>query len=145
MIRSYIKRSEQFRAQMEESISSLREDLSSLNDSVSNLSVCLQEHKQQTAADIQQLNSKLNTLTAIQQCDSQEDSPTQNTSDNSATMTTATTTTPPTTAPPELPTISTTATTPTPGTTATTEDALSVGVAGPPLLTATRETAGGGT
>ena len=119
MIRSYIKRSEQFRAQTEESLSSLRADLSSLNDSVSNLSMCLQEHKQQTAvelvqlqtslqssltthtqqvnatlntltaslsqhqqqtaADAQQLNSTLNTLTTIQQCDSQPDSPTPTT------------------------------------------------------------------
>jgi len=58
---------------------SLRADLSSLNDSVSNLSMCLQEHKQQTAAELaqlqtslqssltthtQQVNAKLNTLTA---------------------------------------------------------------------------------
>ena len=100
-------------------VSSLREDLNSLNDSVSNLSMCLQEHKQQTAAelvqlqtslnttqssltthtqqvnaklniltdslsqhqqqtavDAQQLNSRLDTLTTIQQCDSQQDSPT---------------------------------------------------------------------
>ena len=58
---------------------SLREDLSSLNDSVSNLSMCLQEHKQQTAADAQLLNSRLDTLTTIQQCDSQQDSPTPTT------------------------------------------------------------------
>ena len=119
MLRSYIKRSEQFRAQTEESLSSLRADLSSLNDSVSNLSTCRQEHKQQTTAelaqlqislqssltthtqqvnaklntltvslsqhqqqtvaDAQQLNSTLNTLTTMQQCDSQPDSPTQTT------------------------------------------------------------------
>ena len=57
---------------------SLRADLSSLNDSVSNLSMCLQEHKQQTAAELaqlqtslqssltthtQQVNAKLNNLT----------------------------------------------------------------------------------
>ena len=63
--------------QIQESIS-LRENLSSLNDSVSNLSICLQEHKQQTAAELaqlqtslqssltthtQQVNAKLNTLT----------------------------------------------------------------------------------
>ena len=39
--------------------SSLREDLSSLNDSVSNLSMCLQEHKQQTAAELAQLQTSL--------------------------------------------------------------------------------------
>ena len=61
MIKSYIKRSEQFRAQMEENMSSLREDLSGLNDSVSNLSMCLQEHKQQTAAELAQLQTSLNT------------------------------------------------------------------------------------
>ena len=40
---------------------SLREDLSSLNDSVSNLSMRLQEHKQQTAAELAQLQTSLNT------------------------------------------------------------------------------------
>ena len=60
-------------------LSPLREDLSNLNDSVSNLSMCLQEHKQQTAAELaqlqtsyqfsltthtQQVNAKLNTLNA---------------------------------------------------------------------------------
>ena len=38
---------------------SLRADLSSLNDSVSNLSMCLQEHKQQTAAELAQLQTSL--------------------------------------------------------------------------------------
>ena len=46
---------------MEGNVSSLREDLSSLNDSVSNLSMCLQEHKQQTAAELAQLQTSLNT------------------------------------------------------------------------------------
>ena len=41
--------------------SSLRADLSSLNDSVSNLSMRLQEHKQQTAAELAQLQTSLNT------------------------------------------------------------------------------------
>ena len=40
---------------------SLRADLSSLSDSVSNLSMCLQEHKQQTAAELAQLQTSLNT------------------------------------------------------------------------------------
>ena len=39
--------------------SSLRADLNSLNDSVSNLSMCLQEHKQQTAAELAQLQTSL--------------------------------------------------------------------------------------
>ena len=39
--------------------SSLRADLSSLNDSVSNLSMHLQEHKQQTAAELVQLQTSL--------------------------------------------------------------------------------------
>ena len=42
-------------------VSSLRADLSSLNDSVSNLSMCLQEHKQQTAAELAQIKNCLNT------------------------------------------------------------------------------------
>ena len=42
-------------------VSSLRADLNSLNDSVSNLSMCLQEHKQQTAAELAQLQTSLNT------------------------------------------------------------------------------------
>ena len=73
-----VKVTVQFRVQMEGNLSSLRENLSSLNDSVSNLSMCLQEHKQQTAAELaqlqtslqspltthtQQVNDKLNTLT----------------------------------------------------------------------------------
>ena len=61
MIRSYIKGSEQFRAQTKESISSLREDLSSLNDSVSNFSMHLQEHQQQTADELAQIKTSLNT------------------------------------------------------------------------------------
>ena len=40
-------------------VKSLRADLSSLNDSVSNLSMCLQEHKQQTAAELAQLQTSL--------------------------------------------------------------------------------------
>ena len=42
-------------------VKSLREDLSSLNDSVSNLSTCLQEHKQQTTAELAQLQTSHNT------------------------------------------------------------------------------------
>ena len=45
-------------SQMREA-SSLRADLNSLNDSVSNLSMCLQEHKQQTAAELAQLQTSL--------------------------------------------------------------------------------------
>ena len=42
-----------------EEVKSLRADLNSLNDSVSNLSMCLQEHKQQTAAELAQLQTSL--------------------------------------------------------------------------------------
>ena len=101
---------------MEESISSLREDLNSLNDSVSDLSVCLREHKEQTTVDVQQLNSRLDILATIQQCHSQEDSPTQTPPESPVTATNATIPTTPTT--PTLtattPTTTTTPTTPTP-------------------------------
>ena len=68
-----------FRDQVEGNLMSVRADLSSLNDSVSNLGMSLQEHKQQTAAELaqlqtslqssltthtQQVNATLNTLTA---------------------------------------------------------------------------------
>ena len=56
---------------MESDFQSLRETLDTLNDSVSNLSVCLQEHKEQTTAELAHLqtsinstNSKLDSLTA---------------------------------------------------------------------------------
>ena len=48
------------KSQIREAIS-LRDDPSSLNDSVSNLSMCLQEHKQQTTAELAQLQASLNT------------------------------------------------------------------------------------
>ena len=50
-----------FRDQVEGNLMSVRADLSSLNDSVSNLSMSLQEHKQQTAAELAQLQTSLNT------------------------------------------------------------------------------------
>ena len=46
------------RSQIRE-VSSLRADLSTLNDSVSNLSMHVQEHKQQTAAELAQLQSNI--------------------------------------------------------------------------------------
>ena len=45
---------------MKSNINSLREDLNALNNSVSNLSVCLQEHKKQTTAELAQLQTSLN-------------------------------------------------------------------------------------
>ena len=58
-----------FRQKVESDHQSLRETLDTLNDSVSNLSVCLQEHKEQTTAELAHLqtslnstNSKLNSL-----------------------------------------------------------------------------------
>ena len=58
------------REKMESDLQSLKETLDTLNDSVSNLSVCLQEHKEQTTAELAhlqtsltgQLCNKLNTL-----------------------------------------------------------------------------------
>ena len=58
---THIREFRSFRDQVDSSIISLRDDLSSLNDSVSNLSMCLQEHKQQTAAELAQLQTSLNT------------------------------------------------------------------------------------
>ena len=53
---------------MESDLQSLKETLDTLNDSVSNLSVCLQEHKEQTTAELANLktslNSKLDSLMA---------------------------------------------------------------------------------
>ena len=45
---------------MESDFQSLRETLDTLNDSVSNLSVCLQEHKEQTTAELAHLQTSLN-------------------------------------------------------------------------------------
>ena len=50
----------EFRAEVKKEIKSLREDLNALNDSVSNLSVCLQEHKEQTTAELAHLQTTLN-------------------------------------------------------------------------------------
>ena len=48
------------RQKMESDLQSLKEILDSLNDSVSNLSVCLQEHKEQTTAELAHLQISLN-------------------------------------------------------------------------------------
>ena len=45
---------------MEINFQSLKETLDTLNDSVSNLSVCLQEHKEQTTAELAHLQTSLN-------------------------------------------------------------------------------------
>ena len=45
---------------MESDLQSLKETLDTLNDSVSNLSVCLQEHKEQTTAKLANLQTSLN-------------------------------------------------------------------------------------
>ena len=42
---------------MESDLQSLRETFDTLNDSVSNLSVCFQEHKEQTPAELAHLHS----------------------------------------------------------------------------------------
>ena len=48
------------RQKMESDLQSLKETLDTLNDSVSNLSVCLQEHKEQTTAELAHLQTSLN-------------------------------------------------------------------------------------
>ena len=48
-----------FRQKMESDLQSLKETLDTLNDSVSNLSVCLQEHKEQTTAELAHLQTSL--------------------------------------------------------------------------------------
>ena len=47
------------RQKMESDLQSLKETLDTLNDSVSNLSVCLQEHKEQTTAELAHLQISL--------------------------------------------------------------------------------------
>ena len=47
------------RQKMESDLQSLKETLDTLNDSVSNLSVCLQEHKEQTTAELTHLQTSL--------------------------------------------------------------------------------------
>ena len=47
------------RQKMESDLQSLKETLDTLNDSVSNLSVCLQEHKEQTTAELAHLQTSL--------------------------------------------------------------------------------------
>ena len=47
---------------MESDLQSLKETLDTLNDSVSNLSVCLQEHKEQTTAELAYLSSTQSSL-----------------------------------------------------------------------------------
>ena len=49
------------RQKVESDFQSLRETLDTLNDSVSNLSVCLQEHKEQTTAELAHLQTSFNT------------------------------------------------------------------------------------
>ena len=48
------------RQKMESDLQSLKETLDTLNDSVSNLSMCLQEHKEQTTAELAHLQTSLN-------------------------------------------------------------------------------------
>ena len=49
------------RQKMESDLQSLKETLDNLNDSVSNLSVCFQEHKEQTTAELAHLQTSLDT------------------------------------------------------------------------------------
>ena len=65
----------EFKAEMKSDIKSLREDLNSLNDLVSNLSVCLQEHKEQTTAELAHLQTSLNsTQSSLENVSSKLDS-----------------------------------------------------------------------
>ena len=49
----------EFRAEVKNDINSMREYLNVMNDSVSNLSVCLQEHKEQTETELADLQTAL--------------------------------------------------------------------------------------
>ena len=49
----------EFRAEVKNDINSLREDLNVMHDSVSNLSVCLQEHKEQNETELADLQTAL--------------------------------------------------------------------------------------
>ena len=55
-----------FRAQMESDFQFLRDDLSSLNDSVSNLSMSLQEHKEQTLTEMTSIKTTFNSTESSQ-------------------------------------------------------------------------------
>ena len=49
---------------MKDELNSLRQDLDTLNESVSNLSVCLQDHKEQNTAELTHLQTSLNSTQA---------------------------------------------------------------------------------
>ena len=57
LVRSVYGSMIEFKAEVMTNIKLLREDLNSLNNSVSNLSVCLQEHKEQTTAELAHLQT----------------------------------------------------------------------------------------
>ena len=70
-IGAHVREFRSFKDQMQVDLEALRGDLNSLNDSVNNLSDCLQEHKQQTAyklgevqTSLSSTNSKLDILNA---------------------------------------------------------------------------------
>ena len=54
------KKFDQFRQKVESDLQLLRNTVDTLNDSVSNLSVCLQENKEQTTAKLAHLQTSLN-------------------------------------------------------------------------------------
>ena len=78
-IRTHYKSMSGFRAQVEREFNSLKGKFDFMNQSVSSLGVCLQEHKEQTAAELSHLqtsltciHSKLDTLTNTTASDHQQ-------------------------------------------------------------------------
>ena len=65
-LNDYVKRQlkplHSFMPRVEDELQSLREDLSSLNSSVNDLSMCFEEHKNSSAAELAGLNIKMETL-----------------------------------------------------------------------------------
>ena len=65
-LNDYVKRQlkplHSFMPRVEDELQSLREDLSSLNSSVNDLSMCFEEHKNNSAAELAGLNIKMETL-----------------------------------------------------------------------------------
>ena len=78
-LNDYVKRQlkplHSFMPRVENELQSLREDLSSLNSSVNDLSMCFEEHKNSSAAELAGLNIKMETLDSkVETLDSKIDS-----------------------------------------------------------------------
>ena len=61
-VKGQLKPLHSFMPRVEDELQSLREDLSSLNSSVNDLSMCFEEHKNSSAAELAGLNIKMETL-----------------------------------------------------------------------------------